>query len=553
MKKRRKWLWYVLTTLVVGGLALYIFRFQIVGYVVNTYASKNKKTVKPNRPVVWNRGPSQTKTDRPNIILILLDDVGYNDLSVYGGGLIKTPHIDKLASQGALFQQAYAGNATCAPSRAMLLTGRYASRNRFHFTPTPDGMVFVVGALQMLGSSNLPMGQMDVVSYMKRPSFDKQGLSGDEVTLAEQLKKRGYHTAHIGKWHLGRGPTMRPRAQGFDESLLMASGLYMKEKDPRVVNAKLHFDPIDRFLWAILDYAVSFNSVDDWFEPKGYLTDYFTQEANKVIEANTNRPFFLYLAHWGVHTPLQALRSDYDAFPHIKPHRARVHAAMIRSIDRSIGAIMKKLDQTGLADNTIVVLSSDNGGAGYIGIPKTNAPFRGFKMTFFEGGLRVPTLIRWPRKIAPNTSISEPITHVDLMPTLIAASGAKLPANRKIDGKNLLPIMTKKASSVQRANDAIYWTSGTYQAVRSKGWKLQVDRRQKKTWLFHLTKDPTEKVNVAAKHPSQVARLKKLLKDYWKNKPAPQYPAAVVAPVAVDKTLVDPFYKKRDELVYWPN
>jgi uncharacterized sulfatase len=172
---------------------------------------------------------------------------------------------------------------------------------------------------------------------------------------------------------------MAPHDQGFKESLLMASGLYLPEDHPDVVNAKQDFDPIDRFLWAVMRFAVSFNG-EKAFEPELYLTDYFTDQAVKAIEANRDRPFFLYLAHWAPHTPLQAAREDYEALSHIENHRERVYAAMIRSLDRGVGRVLDALKDNGLEDNTLVLFTSDNGGAGYIGLPEVNSPFRGWKI-----------------------------------------------------------------------------------------------------------------------------------------------------------------------------
>ena len=195
--------------------------------------------------------------------------------------------------------------------------------------------------------------------------------------------------------HLGNAPKFHPNAQGFDESLNMDGMLHLPEDHPDVVNARVDFDPIDRFLWASAQFVTSYNN-GERFAPGGYLADYWTDESLKVIEANRNRPFFLYLAHWGVHAPLQATRADYDAVGDIGPHRLRVYAAMIRALDRSVGRIMAKLEQEGLADNTLIVLSSDNGAPGYLGLEGLNAPYRGGKGNFFEGGIRVPLLARWP-------------------------------------------------------------------------------------------------------------------------------------------------------------
>ena len=217
----------------------------------------------------------------------------------------------------------------------------------------------------------------------------------------------------------------------------MASGLYLPKDDPSVVNSKQDFDPIDRFLWRALKYAASFNG-GDAFEPSGYLTDYYTDEAIKAIEANRNRPFFLYLAHWAPHTPLQATRADYDALSHIENHRLRVYAAMIRALDREVGRVLDALEANGLEDNTLVLFTSDNGGAHYIGLPEVNVPFRGWKISFFEGGIHVPYFAKWPARIAPGTTYDAPVHHFDLFPTAVAAAGAKLPTDREMDGVDLL-------------------------------------------------------------------------------------------------------------------
>ena len=208
-------------------------------------------------------------------------------------------------------------------------------------------------------------------------SYGEMGMPPSEITIAELLAEQGYHTAHIGKWHLGDTNGMAAYEQGFAESLLMASGLYGRLDDENVIQARQDFDPIDRFLWAAMKYAVRFND-GALFEPPKYLTDYYTDEAIKVIEANRDRPFFLYLAHWAPHTPLQALREDYDALSDIELHRERVYAAMIRALDRGVGRVMEALEANGLDDNTLVMFTSDNGGAGYLGLPDVNEPYRGW-------------------------------------------------------------------------------------------------------------------------------------------------------------------------------
>lgn len=555
----RKILIAVLGLVVVGGAVGWLNRNSIATALLMRRIESTKQYVAPTRAVVWDKGPDTAERPPaqrpPNVVFILFDDLGYNDLTTFGGGVaggrVPTPNIDKLASQGAIFNQAYSGTSTCAPSRAMLMTGRYPTRTGFEFTPIPDGMA---KALPIF-AADLDRGAMPPTVF--NPAFDEekmpfkdQGLPGSEVTIAELLKRKGYHTVHIGKWHLGEAARFKANAQGFDESLNMHNGLYLREDDPNVVNAKLDFDPIDKFFWAKLQFAATFNGSKP-FEPGGYLTDWWTDQSLKVIEANRNRPFFLYLAHWGVHTPLQATREDFEAVGDIKPHRLRVYAAMVRALDRSVGRIMAKLDEEGLADNTIVVLSSDNGGAGYVGLPDINAPYRGWKITLFEGGIRVPMFVRWPQRIQPGTRIETPVAHIDVLPTLAAAAGVPLPADRIIDGRDMLPLATG-SGAFSRPNDAIFWQSGAYQVVRAGNWKLQVDGTRKKTWLFDLAADPTERTNLAEKRPAKVAELKQLLAAHRKGAVRPLYPYKIASPVLVDKTEGQKAVPG-DEYVIWPN
>jgi uncharacterized sulfatase len=522
------------------------------------FQSEREFDIAPYREVPWQAGPAVAEAGErpPNIILILADDLGYNDISTFGGGIaggrLQTPNIDQLAADGAIFEQAYAGNATCAPSRAMIMTGRYPTRTGFEFTPTPTGMGPAVSLIMNSMDSGLPPAYFNQAEAEAALPYQSQGLPTSEVTIAEVLKQRGYYTAHIGKWHLGRGEGFTPNDQGFDDSLLMASGLYLPEGDPQVVNAKLDFDPIDQFLWARLGYAAAFNNDGaERFEPSGYLTDYWTDEAVKVIQQNKHGPFFLYLAHWGLHTPLQATREDYEAVGDIKPHRLRVYAAMMRALDRSVGAITKALEAEGLADNTIVMFSSDNGGAGYIGLPEVNAPFRGWKLTNFEGGLRVPMFLKWPGIIAPGTTVSEPVAHIDLMPTLAAAAQAPLPKNVAIDGYDLLPLATNTAGPV-RDRRALFWQSGYYRVVRQGDWKLQVSDKLNKVWLYNLADDPTEQTNLAGVAVEKLTVLQALLAAHKASAREPLYPFLAELPVAVDKSLAERF-EAGDEYIYWPN
>lgn len=533
-------------------VAAYSMRVTILLHITGLISDR-KHPRAPNREVVWQQGPAQAQQapgERPpNVIVILFDDLGFNDLSTYGGGMpeVPTPNIDHLAQQGVRFTRGYSANAVCSPSRASLMTGRYASRFGFEYTPTPGNMARVAPLLTN------PDNILPIVVHKDRTRdiapFDELGVPPSEMTIAEVLKPRGYHTVHIGKWHLGSTPEFRPNNQGFDETLFMENGLYLPEDSPDVVNSKQDFDPIDRFLWANMRYATSYNG-GDWFEPRGYLTDYYTDEAVKVIEANRNRPFFMYLAHWGVHTPLQALKSDYDALANIPDHRRRVYGAMIRAIDRSVGRITQALDAQGLGDNTIVVLTSDNGAPNYIGLPEVNRPYRGWKLTLFEGGVRVPYVVRWPSRLKAGTDYAQPVSSIDLLPTIAAAAGAPLPADREIDGANLLPYLSGEQAGPP--HDVMFWRDGSYQMVIAHGWKLQVAERPAKTWLYHLDDDPTERANLADSNPDKVTELKALLAAHNARMAQPAWPSFIEFPVLVDKTLDQP-QQAGDEYVYWQN
>ena len=550
----KKFLISLLIVVAILGALAYRFQTELLLFYVS---NQSQPEIGPNVEIQWQQGPMEADLPPderpPNIIFVLADDLGINDISAFGGGVaggaVPTPNIDAIAHEGVMFTQSYAGHGTCAPSRAMLMTGRYPTRTGFEFTPTPPGFSRMVTMMGNEMDDGLPPGDYNQELDENQPDYWTKGLPAEETTIAEVLRDKGYHTVHIGKWHLGNRNGMAPNDQGFNESLLMDSQLFAEEDDPTVVNAKLEFDPIDKFLWARGRFSARFNG-GDAFKPGGYLTDYWTDESLKVMEANRHRPFFLYLAHWGVHTPLQAPKEDYDAVGDLKPHRLRVYAAMVRSIDRSVRRIEEKLEALGLADNTLIIFSSDNGGAGYIGLPEVNAPYRGWKITFFEGGIRAPIFMKWPSKIGAGTTVEQPVAHIDLMPTMAAAAGAELPAV-EIDGQNLLPV-TLGTGALKRPDDALYWQSGRTRVVRAGDWKLQVEGRRNKMWLFDLKNDPTEQTNLAANHPDKLAELLALLDQHQAGSREPLWLPTTERPTAIDKTRAERVGPD-DEVVYWPN
>jgi arylsulfatase A-like enzyme len=223
---------------------------------------------------------------------------------------------------------------------------------------------------------------------------------------------------------------------------------------------------------------------------------------------------------------------------------------MIRSLDRNVGRVLAALKERGLDDDTIVVFTSDNGGTHYIGLPAINRPFRGWKATFFEGGIRVPFFMRWPGKIATGTRYPAPVGHVDIFATALAAAGVPLPTDRKIDGVDLLPYVTGQRAG--RPHEALFWRSGPYLAVRSGDWKLQVGGRPAREWLFDLGKDPAEKNDVAAANPQKVAELKALLEQFQREQAKPLWASLIEVPVGVDKTIKQSLVAG-DDVIYWSN
>ena len=414
----------------------------------------------------------------PNIVFILIDDMGWTDLHCFGSSVYETPHIDALAKQSMKFTNAYAACNVCSPTRASIMTGRYPAR--LHLTDWIPGHV-------------APKDKMRVPDWTMY-------LPHDEITIAQALKSAGYTSASIGKWHLG-GPEYYPDKHGFDINI---AGTH-KGQPPS------YFSP----------YKI--DTLTDG-KPGEYITDRLTDEAVGFIEKNKEKPFFLYLAHFAVHTPLQAKKevvAKYKA--KIKPDDLQtnaIYAAMVEGVDESIGRIVAKLDELKLNEKTILVFFSDNGGL-VLGKTTNNAPLRSGKGSAYEGGVRVPMLVRWPGKIAPGTVSDTPVISTDFFPTFCAAAGVK-PNAKPLDGVNLLPILTG-AGPIQR--NALYWHYPHYHpggatphsAVRAGDFKLIEYFEDGRLELYNLKDDLSEKTNLAEKLPEKAKELHQLLIDYRKD------------------------------------
>jgi arylsulfatase A-like enzyme len=545
----RRIVFALLAVLVVGGAAVWHWRMTLL-MPLPGMIDRLRDPIGPTKEVTWQSGPAAKTTQRPpNVVVILADDLGYNDLTFAGGGVangaVPTPRIDSIARDGVEFTHGYAGNATCAPSRAAIMTGRYPTRFGFEFTPAPKQFMRLVSYLQRndpIPSTYFAEREAEV------PPIQQQGLPAQEITIARLLREHGYRTLGLGKWHLGEAQGMRPTERGFDEYLgfLQGAAMYLPKDDPSVVNAEQDFDPIDPFLWANLSFNVR---KDDGprFTPAAYMTDYLAAEAARAIAANRDRPFFLYLAFNAPHTPLQALRSDYDALPQVPDHTLRVYAAMIRALDRGVGVVLDALRANGLDENTLVIFTSDNGGAHYIGLPDINRPYRGWKMTFFEGGVHTPFFAKWPARLPRGARVDAPVAHVDVFATAAAAAGAPLPGDRVMDGRDLVQVARGEAKG-----RALYWRSGPYRSILVDGWKLQVQDRPPKQWLYDLTSDPTERRNLAASRLDKVTELSAVLAEHEKQMVKPSWPSLIEAPIPVDRPLGVP-PKPDDEYVTWAN
>lgn len=543
-------LWIVLALVAVSVLGGFLLFKNYWHYLPGIRANLTNP-IAPYRDVHWGHGPAEAPPGErpPNIIVIVADDLGYNDISLHGGvagGRVQTPNIDALALEGVQVEAGYAANATCSPSRAAIMTGRYGARFGFEFTSAP---VEFTRYLSHSDRSALRQPIFHEERVAQVPPLEELGMPASEITIAEHLRTAGYRTLHIGKWHLGDTDEMRPEAQGFDESLGFMEGaaMFLPRRDPNVVNAYLEFDPIDRFLWANLPYAVRYNG-GQRFRPRGYLTDYFTEQAVAAINANRNRPFFLYLSYNAPHTPLQAARADYDALADIEDHTERVYGAMILALDRGVGRVMQALRDNGLDDNTLVIFTSDNGGAWYLGLPDLNRPYRGWKATFFEGGVRTPFFARWPQRLPAGARTEGPATHIDIFATAAAAAGA--PVTHDIDGVDLLPFLSGQARGAP--HQALHWRSGPYRVVRAGDWKLQVSENPDRVWLFNLRDDPTEQRDLSAQHPERVAALRAMIEAHNAAMPAPLWPALLEGPVRIDVPLNAP-WREDQEYIYWSN
>ena len=438
------------------------------------------------------RRAAATTTRKPNVIIIMGDDLGVCDVSMYGCKDIPTPNIDSIAAEGVKFTNGYVSAPVCSPSRAGLMTGRYQHRFGFEFNAGP----------------------------LQRAVNDKEmGLPLTEITLAQAMKKAGYATGMIGKWHLGMQAKFHPTQRGFDEyfGFLFGANNYFDPKGPEAVTAEAGGNEGNQ-AWPRNPLNPVYRNQTP-IEENDYLTEAFARETVAYIDRHKSKPFFLYAPFNAPHTPLQATKKYVARFPHIKDKRRQVYAAMVSALDDAVGAILKKLRDNGLEKDTLVVFLSDNGCATYTGAC-TNDPLRYGKLTHFEGGFRVPFTMQFPAKLKGGMTYDKPISSLDLFPTLVALAGGELPKDRPYDGVNLMPFLTGK--NKQGPHEVLCWRNGENAGVRKGNWKLF--KGGDKYWLYDLTKDQGEQQSVADKHPQVVEDLKKELQKWEAQMKAPLWP-----------------------------
>jgi arylsulfatase A-like enzyme len=400
--------------------------------------------------------------ERPNILFIVGDDMGYADVGFHGCKDIPTPNLDRLASSGVRFTNGYVSGVYCSPTRAGLLTGRYQNRFGHEYNPGGSGM---------------------------------HGLPLSQQTIADRLKAVGYKTGLVGKWHLGSDAALHPQQRGFSEFLGFLGG------------AHSYFDPA-----GILRGTKPIQEMD-------YSTDAFAREAASFIEKYSSDPWFLYLAFNAVHTPMHATDSRLQKFESIPVGKRRIYAAMMVAMDDAIGTVLEKLSATKQLENTLICFISDNGGPTMVGTTTNgsqNNPLRGSKRTTLEGGIRVPFLVSFPSQLKPAV-YNRPVIQIDLVTTALAAAGVAPAADWKLDGVDLLPYL--KGANSSDPHDALYWRFGQQRAVRSGDWKLvqydlnadsQTGREKGVTdlKLYNLANDIHEDKDLASSMPEKVSELR---------------------------------------------
>ncbi len=415
---------------------------------------------------------------KPNFVFILVDDLGWADISCYGNRFHETPHIDRLAREGMRFTDAYAACPVCSPTRASIVSGQYPAR---------------------VGITDFITGHWRPYEKLRVPINKTQYLPLESVTIAEALKSAGYVSGLFGKWHLG-GRNHFPDKQGFDEMLVTGGPHFNFRTTPTM-------------------------DLDE----DAYQAEVLTTRCEQFIEKHKNESFCAFLTHYAVHIPLQARKELIEKYEKkTKPPTGinnPIYAAMVEHVDHSVGRILHKIDECGIRDNTVVIFFSDNGGlrqkfTGDGPIVTTNAPLRDEKGTLYEGGIREPLIVRWPGVIETGSLCDVPVTSVDFYPTMLEIAGAQSASEHTLDGKSIVPLLEQNGSFER---DAIFWHYPHYHhstpagAIREGNWKLIEFFEDHHQELYNLKEDIGEKNNLVSKYPDIAKTLQKKLETWRKS------------------------------------
>jgi len=449
--------------------------------------------------------PSRADEVKTNVVLVLIDDLGWNDVGCYGSEYYQTPNIDRLAEEGMRFTDGYAACNVCSPTRAAIMTGKYPAR--------------------LLLTQWLPSGRWSATKNRLREGRYVSNLPLEEVTIAEALREAGYRTAFMGKWHLGTETYYYPEHQGFD--------LNVAGRDYGAPGS--YFYPFTGS-WRIPTTGKRLYKETPLSGQEGdYLVDRLAEEAEGFIRDSADKPFFLMLSHYAVHAPLQGKPDKiarYEQVPEPRRQGKPAYAAMVESVDESVGRVMNTLRERKLDDRTLFIFTSDNGG---FAKATDNSPLRANKGSNYEAGIRVPVIIKWPGKTKPGSVSSEPIISTDFYPTILAATGHELRPHQHVDGRNLVPVMTG-SGSLDR--EAIFWHYPHYNqhpqsfpsgVIRAGNWKLIEAYETGELSLYNLANDISETNDLSSSEPAKVADLHSRLKD-WRDqvgadpmRPNPQF------------------------------
>ncbi|CAD0000914.1 sulfatase-like hydrolase/transferase [Flavobacterium chungangense] len=488
-----------------------------------TLIKPDEKLAEGKTAFLSQKDTSKTSEKKPNIIILLADDLGKYDISLYRGKSTPTPQIDSLAASGVTFTDGYVSSSICSPSRAGLLTGRYQERFGHEYQPGdryPKNNLEYYAFKYLINTDSWRLNPK--IEYPNDTSIATQGLPQSEITFANLAKKQGYNTGIIGKWHLGHTKGFFPLDRGFDYhyGFYQAFSLFAPEDDnPDIINHH-HKDFTDKVIWGKGRVGIGKIRRDTTIvEEKTYLTEKFADEAEAFIEKNKTKPFLLYVPFNAPHTPFQVRKKYYDRFPNVKDENKRVYFAMISALDDAIGRIRAKVKKEGLEENTLIIFASDNGGADYT-FATTNAPLKGGKFSHFEGGINVPFALSWKGKIKPHTVYKTPVSSLDIFSTIAAVTHSGLPKDRVYDGVDLINIVNNN----KIAHQNLYWRSGDAKAIRSGDWKLIISGKTHEKWLYDLSKDKSETTDLAQKNPAKVKELQTALKDWEKELIKPLWP-----------------------------